>query len=70
MPFRKISTKDLLKLNSGGVPDTVERRVLSENLIERKCNICGIERWFQDKVPIRLDYIILMAIKKIIVLKI
>jgi 5-methylcytosine-specific restriction endonuclease McrA len=52
LPTNKIFTKNKLISSS-----TVKRRILSENLIEYKCNECGIENEYNGKkITLHLDH--------------
>lgn len=56
--LRKFQTEDVL---SGKHPEMLrkdlKRRLLSENIIENKCDKCGIESWLDKPIVCHLDHI-------------
>jgi hypothetical protein len=55
----KFSLDEILVKDSPyrGSSSALKKKLLSEEILEEKCDICGIEEWYGEKVPTELDHI-------------
>ena len=48
---------DILTTNSNTSRQSVKKRLLKENVLKYKCNICGIFKWNNKELSLHLDHI-------------
>jgi len=55
---KKFTTDEIL---AGNVPQfqtfKLKLRLINENILEEKCNVCKLTEWLGEKIPLELDHI-------------